>query len=233
VGIVFVPYFFVISYNVWYSHFTVTRHALPITLAFNLILALRPKRSWLIWFLLGNCFVPYGIYRLVDYGVEGPQPPEFVLEGTPLPEGIVTESYREVAPAGNVHFPRGPQYGWAGPEWKGHRIWRWAMGQEAALVLTNSGRQPLTVRLAFASESLVARGLRISAGGAAVWQGQIAAKPALTSVRTDAFTLPPGDTVVNFTTDLAPQLENDNPDARLITFMVSQPSLAVTAPPPR
>ncbi len=188
VGIAFVPYFCFISYNVWVSHFTVTRHALPFTLAFNLILALRPNRRWLIWFLLGNCFVPYGIYRFVEFGREGPSPPEFTLEGAALPAGTLTASFRDVAPAGPANTGRGPAFGWAGPEtgktpWyelglsSRRRIWRWAMSQRASLVLANTGSDPLRVSLAFGSESLVPRDLRVSVRGAVVWEGPIAAKP--------------------------------------------------------
>jgi hypothetical protein len=68
VGVVFVPFFLCIGYPAWDSHFTVTRHALPITLAFNLLLSMRPNRSWLAWFVLGNCFVPYGILHFIIYG---------------------------------------------------------------------------------------------------------------------------------------------------------------------
>jgi hypothetical protein len=233
VGIVFVPYFFVISYNVWASHFTVTRHALPITLAFNLLLALRPKRSWLVWFLLGNCFVPYGLYRWVDFGLEGPLQPEFVVVGAPLPAGTLTEAYRGVAPAGYVAAPAGPQYGWAGPEHTHRGIWRWAMSQRGSLVLANAGRGPIEVRLAFASESLVPRALWVSVRGLKVWAGPIAAKPVLTPVRTDAFLLPPGETVVEFSTDVPATLENSNADARRLAFMVSDPAVVVTGSPPR
>jgi hypothetical protein len=67
-GVVFVPFFLCIGYPAWDSHFTVTRHALPITLAFNLLLAMRPHRGWLVWFILGNCFVPYGILRFIIFG---------------------------------------------------------------------------------------------------------------------------------------------------------------------
>lgn len=230
VGIVFVPYFFVISYNVWESHFTVTRHALPITLAFNLLLALRPRRSWLVWFLLGNCFVPYGVYRFAEFGLEGPTPPEFVLQGPALAPGILAEAYRDVEPAGPVSS-RDPAYGWAGPEHTRRAIWRWAMGRRADLVLTNAGSRPIRVRMAFGSESLVPRELRMQVRGTTVWQGAIAAKPVLTPVRTGEFELPPGETVVEFTTDVPPALENDNADARRLAFMVSDPVLLVTAPP--
>ena len=63
-GAVFVPFFLCIGDPAWAVHFTVTRHALPITLAFNLLLASRPGRSWAAWFVVGNCFVPFGILHL-------------------------------------------------------------------------------------------------------------------------------------------------------------------------
>ena len=64
-GIVFVPFFLCIGSQAWAVHFTLTRHALPITLAFNLTLAARGGRGWPAWFVLGNCFVPYGILHLL------------------------------------------------------------------------------------------------------------------------------------------------------------------------
>jgi hypothetical protein len=63
-GAVYVPFFLCIGSATWVAHFTVTRHALPITLAFNFVLAARPGRSWPVWFVLGNCFVPFGILHL-------------------------------------------------------------------------------------------------------------------------------------------------------------------------
>jgi len=240
VGIAFVPYFFFISYNVWESHFTVTRHALPFTLAFNLILALRPNRRWLVWFLLGNCFVPYGICRFVEFGRDGPSPPEFTVAGAALPAGMLTATFRDVAPAGPADLGRGPGFGWAGPEtartpWyelglsNRRRIWRWAIRQRASLVLANTGADPLRVSLAFASESLVPRDLRLSVRGTVVWEGAIAAKPALTPVRTEAFLLPPGETVVDFITPQAVSPPGD--DVRPLAFMVSEPSLVVAPVP--
>jgi hypothetical protein len=69
-GAVVAVYFSCISFLSWESHFTITRHALPITLVFNLLLAMRPTKAWLIWFLLGNCFVPFG----VRWPVTAPRP---------------------------------------------------------------------------------------------------------------------------------------------------------------
>ena len=34
---------------------------LLVFVVFNLLLAARRSRAWLIWFLLGNCFVPFGV----------------------------------------------------------------------------------------------------------------------------------------------------------------------------
>lgn len=58
---VVVVYFLCIGYLSWEPHFTVTRHALPITFVFNLLLAARPGRGWTLWFVLGNAFVPFGL----------------------------------------------------------------------------------------------------------------------------------------------------------------------------
>ncbi len=58
IGIVFVPLFVCIGYQVWYSHFTVTRHALPITLAFNVLLAARPTAAGCCGFSSGTASSP-------------------------------------------------------------------------------------------------------------------------------------------------------------------------------
>jgi hypothetical protein len=213
VGVVFVPLFLCVAYQVWYSHFTVTRHALPITLAFNLVLALRPKRSWLIWFLLGNCFVPYGIYKFVSFGLDTPHPPEFTV-ATALSPGI------------SVDLSFGA--GWSGREGDNRHAWRWAAGPRATLVLTNGGRQPLEVVLAGILLGAAPRDLRVSVGGADLWQGR--AGPVAAPVRTRKFILPPGGTVVTFAT---PELVPPGPDGRPPAFRLSELSLAVTPLPPR
>jgi hypothetical protein len=64
-GVIFVPFFLCIGDQAWAVHFTLARHALPITLAFNLMLSARPGRRWPLWFILGNCFVPYGVLHLI------------------------------------------------------------------------------------------------------------------------------------------------------------------------
>ena len=199
VGLAFVPYFSVISYNVWESHFTVTRHALPLHPRVQPGPGAPPEPALAHLVSPRQLFRPLRHLPVRGHGLAGPSRQIPTLEGG-APPGTVAAAYRD---------------GWHGQEWKNHRTWRWAMSQQATLVLTNAGtRAGHGSASAFASESLVARDLRVSVGGAPVWQGQIAAKPVLTPVRTGEFVLPPGDTVVNFATELPPRLENDNPDAR-------------------
>jgi hypothetical protein len=211
VGIVFVPLFLCVAYQVWYSHFTVTRHALPITLAFNLVLAIRPKRSWAVWFLLGNCFVPYGIYKFVSFGLETPHPPEFTLAAD-LPPGITLDL--------------GYGAGWTGTAWDNRRSWRWAEGREGTLVLTNGGRAPLEVELTARVLAASPRDLRLSVPGSDLWEGRIG--PAAVGLRTRKFAVPPGGTVVTFSTSqpAAPP----GPGLGPVSFQVSELSLAVPAP---
>ena len=213
VGIVFVPLFLCVAYQVWYSHFTVTRHALPITLAFNLLLAARPNRRWLLWFLLGNCFVPYGIYKFVSFGLETPHPAEFAVAAS-LPPGVSVDA----------NFAAG----WTAPEWDSRRAWRWADGQRATILLANGGRQALEVELACSALSNTVRDLRVSVRGAAVWEGPLGPQPG-TPLHTRKFTLPPGVTVVAFET---PQpVSPAGADGRRLAFMVSDLTIAVAAPP--
>jgi hypothetical protein len=183
VGLVFVPLFLCIAYQVWYNHFTVTRHALPITLAFNLLLAARPKRRWLVWFILGNCFVPYGIYKFIAFGLETPHPVEFTV-GAVLPPGVAIDGSFGA--------------GWTGAEWDSQRTWRWATGPRATLLLANGGRSALEVELACTVLGAAPRDLRVTAPGADLWQGRLEARPAI--LRTRKFTVPPGTTVVTFET---------------------------------
>ena len=123
--------------------FTVTRQALlPITLGFNLILAMRPGRRWLVWFLIGNSFVPYGLYKFVQFDRETAQVAEFAVLGAPA--GAPAPAIR----AGD---------GWAGPERNRVRIWRWAVAREASLVLDNPDARPVAALRNFATMSFQPR----------------------------------------------------------------------------
>jgi hypothetical protein len=200
--------------NVWggFAYFTVTRHALPITLAFNLILALRPSRRWLLWFVLGNCFVPAGIYDFVKFGEQRPHLPEFTVDGPAV-----------------VHEKLSVRYvtGWSGAERDARMAWRWTIDRKASLVLANETGSQLEVVLRFDARSLSSRDLRIVAGGAVVWTGQLAPNLAPTAVRTTKIVLPPGDTRVTLESSrpLAPPSADD---PRSLGVMVA--GLQVAAP---
>jgi hypothetical protein len=134
-GAVTAAYFSCISFLSWESHFTITRHALPMTLVFNLLLAMRPSKAWVIWFLLGNCFVPFGV-RYFDGMREfrsPPPPPEFAIEApAPLAAKTIEVRYGE---------------GWSSQQWWPDSTWRWARGERATIVVHNAS--PGTVRANF------------------------------------------------------------------------------------
>jgi hypothetical protein len=205
VGLVFVPLFLCVAYQVWYSHFTVTRHALPITLAFNLLLAARPNRRWLIWFIMGNCFVPYGIYKFVCFGLETSHPAEFTVSAA-LPPGVDID----------VSFGAG----WTGVEWDSQRSWRWATGPRATLLLANGGRSTLEVELAGNVLGAAPHDLSVSTPGANLWQGRLEAQPV--PLHTRKFTVPPGIIVVTF--EIAPP----EAEANARSFRISDLSAVVT-----
>jgi hypothetical protein len=214
IGAVFVPYFLCVSYQVWAkdSYFTATRHALPITLAFNLVLAMRPNRRWLLWFLLGNCFVPAGVYDFIRFGREVPRHAEFIVEGAPPLDATVTARYGD---------------GWSGPEWNTRKAWRWAVKQKATLILSNPAREPLDAQLDFNTISLLPRDLSVSVAGAVV-QLQLDQVPQYVPVAVK-FILPPGETRVNFSTPQPAAIAGDDP--RPLAFMISDLSLSVAEKP--
>ena len=150
-GAVVVMYFFCITFLSWDNHFTITRHALPIALVFNLLLAMRPTKAWLIWFLLGNSFVPFGL-RFFDGLREFRTPP-------PRPEFVI------VTPAG-VRAPLTLRYdqGWTTQLWWPDTTWRWARGETATLAIRNDSPEPVGAEFRFRAHSLVERDFRVRVG---------------------------------------------------------------------
>ncbi len=209
VAAAFVPVFLCIGYPQWESHFTITRQALPITLGFNLLLAMRPTRRWLVWFLLGNCFVPYGIYKFATIDTESPQTAEFVVVGA--------------APAPTVKVGTG----WAAPE-RDRRIWRWALRSQASLVLANPSAGPAEAQLSFTTMSFQPRDLQVKVRGTVLWSGRVDGRNT-TRVQMPDFVLPPGETVVTIETPQPPAVYPAD-DARPLTFMIY--GLQLTAGPP-
>jgi hypothetical protein len=214
-GIIFVPYFLCISFIPWVSHFTVTRHALTITLAFNLILAMRRRRGWLVWFLLGNCFVPYGLY---DFTIKdsvftkyGSNPPaEYRLQAAPS------------APRVSLRFGDG----WHQAEWTRKDTWRWGAARHATLVLNNPTTRTVEARLAFMASSILARDLKMVTRGNPLWSA--ASLQEKISGETSSFLLPPGETVIEIeSAEPAQRPGNGNEDHRRLSFMLMDPRITV------
>ncbi len=202
-------YFSCISFLSWESHFTVTRHALPLTLGFNLLLAMRPTRAWLIWFLLGNCFVPFGVRyfdRMAEYRAPAP-PVEFaVAAGVPL-----SLAYGE---------------GWAPQQWDGRATWRWGRGGPATLALRHNGSQPLAVRLRFLADAAKPRTLTVRAGDTDLIRVKLTTARQVVDVLLPA--LAPGETRLTFESP-EPPVESIDTTSGLVTFKIENPRLESTA----
>jgi hypothetical protein len=215
-GAIFVPYFLCISFIPWESHFTITRHALSITLAFNLILAMRPHRGWLAWFLLGNCFVPYGVYlfTIQNQGVANP-PAEYSVTAPQQPGLAVTVRFGD---------------GWSDQEWNRNHSWRWAVSRQASLLIKNPTGSALEAGLSFTTRSISPRGVEVRVRGVSVWTAH-SVKPK-ESVLTARFPLPPGETVVTLETPVPAVPSGRNDDDRRLSFMVQDLQITLSAPPP-
>ncbi len=210
-GAVAAVYFSCISFLSWESHFTITRHALPITLAFNLLLALRPTKAWLIWFLLGNCFVPFGV-RYFDQMrfVKAPPPPaEFAAEGA---GAAVQAVYAD---------------GWSPQQWDGETTWRWARGPEATLVLRNPGAAPVRVELRFLTRSRIARALEVQQGGTVIFRGELPA--GRRTLALPALAVAPGETRLVFAAGGETTEADDGTPGRVL-FQIENPILRPVAP---
>ncbi len=210
---IFVPYFLCIGYLTWEPHFTVTRHALPITFVFNLMLAIKPRRGWLAWFVLGNCFVPYGVYYFHQQGNERSPPP-------PVEFAIVAPAH--VTPAIRAEYATG----WSTQQWRVTDTWRWGLGATADLTLRNDTAQPATVEFSFLARSVKPRGLKVAFRGETVWQGQLGP---LRQVITLNLRLPAGASQITFSSS-EPATEADDPTARDVTFMVAAPRVEILPP---
>ena len=205
VGVAFVPLFLCIGAPQWVTHFTITRQALPITLAFNLILAMRPGRRWLLWFLLGNCFVPYGIYQFANYDLETPQVAEFYIRGV---------RPGEAAPV-ILHGS-----GWENSERNRRRIWRWASQAQATLIVENPAPRPVGATLSFTALSFQARDLQVKVQGRTVWSGRLDGKNTL-PVTTGVFNLPAGSAATVTIASAQPSAVYPADDPRALAFLVT------------
>lgn len=214
-GAVAAVYFSCISFLSWESHFTITRHALPITVVFNLLLAMRPGKAWLIWFLLGNCFVPFGV-RYFDGMREFRSP-------APLPEFVVSSAGSTAAASVTVRYGDG----WSGQQWYPDSTWRWAVAPRATLQITNNTGRTVTADLRFLATSLRPRSLEVT--GTAGRVAQLPLPEARQVVTLKALELPPGETTLVFSTNGETTKANDfTPED--VRFKMEGPQLLVARP---
>jgi hypothetical protein len=215
VGVIFVPYFLCISSIPWERHFTITRHALPITLAFNLILAMRPRQGWLVWFILGNCFVPYGVYQLAIYGRGA--------AGSPAEFHVA--ALQPSAPAVQVRFDQG----WSAEEWTRGHTWRWCIAKHATLTLLNPTARSAEASLSFTTKSIFPRDLQVSVRGTELLSMR-SIQPNLL-VKTAPFMLPSGETVIDFNSSTPPVPSGTPGDDRLLSFKVKDLQIDLSTQP--
>jgi hypothetical protein len=196
-GAVVVVYFWCISFLSWESHFTITRHALPITVLFNLLLAARRSRGWLIWFVLGNSFVPFGV-RYFDNMREfrSPAPlPEFVIEAPATVQAAASSLKLEYAE------------GWTGQQWSHTDTWRWAEAERATIVVRNNAAAPLRASLVFLVRSTAERRLQLTVGDRVVLRRDL--PNARIVLDTGELVFSPGETRLTFSVDGAKAKSDD------------------------
>lgn len=214
-GAVTAVYFSCISFLSWESHFTITRHALPMTLVFNLLLAMRPSKAWVLWFLLGNCFVPFGV-RYFDGMREFHSPP-------PLPEFVIEAPASGATKAIEVRYGEG----WTSQQWWPDSTWRWARGERATIVLRNESTRTVRADFRFIARSFHAREFEVTLADKSVLRTRLGA--GRRGIALKSLELPPGETALRFTASGETSKADDGTPGE-VTFAVENPQLVIVAP---
>lgn len=177
-----------------------TRVLLPMTLAFNILV---PRgRRWLPVLLVGNLTVAAAVF-------EYSPPHEFYsVRGDDALRGAI-----RIVPA----------RGWHGPEQHAKNNWRWSSGP-AELQLQNDAGRP--VRAVFTAQAISVdgeRALRISIGERLMWGDTLYARLP-TEIRFGLI-LPPGETVLAFSSDRPAQKIGTDP--RSLSFQITNLEIVV------
>lgn len=202
VGAAFALMMVFLSTPVWEGYpGAATRVLLPMTLAFNLLV---PRGArWLPVLIAGNLTVAAS-------GFEFSPPHEFhVVRG----ESAARAAFRVQVGAG-----------WHGPERHVDQRWRWSSGR-SELRLVNTSAAPLRVVLqARVSAADEARSVRVSAGENLLWADRVTDR--LVDLRC-GLDLPPGETVLVFSTDKPAAKIGTDP--RELAFRVMNLTIVVTS----
>ena len=118
--------------------------------------------------------------------------------------------------------------GWGDAEQTRQHKWRWATAQHATMIITNSGEQPLEVRLAFRARSLAPRSFKIRVGGRSLWASNWLRR--LRQITPAPFLALPGDTTIKLATTGEPTSPGFEHDQRRLTFLVEDLQVIVSWP---
>jgi hypothetical protein len=203
VGVAFAVMMIFLSTPVWEGFpGAATRVLLPMTLAFNVLM---PRGiRWLPWLLIGNLTVTATVFEF--------SPPHefYVIRGDPTLRSAV-----HIIPTG----------GWHGPEHHVEQHWRWSRGR-AELHVRNDGTESLlmTVRGQAVSAGTL-RALRVTVGEKLLWGDTVGLGPAEMRF---GLPLPPGETMLVFTTDQPAQKVGTDP--RDLAFQVANLEIVLQRP---
>lgn len=198
IGAVFALMMVFLSQPVWEGYpGASTRVLLPMTLAFNVLM---PRGiRWLPWLLVGNLTVAASVFEF--------SPPHefYVLRGERTAVTVV------------------PFAGWHGPERHLDQHWRWCSGR-GEVRLVNHTAQPMFVAIkGTANSASDTRHLRVLEGEKMLWGGELT--PTGPEKISFGLTLPPGETVLAFTTDKPAQKIGTDP--RALAFMIANLEIVV------
>jgi hypothetical protein len=203
VGAVFACLMIFLSTPVWEGFpGASTRALLPMTLAFNVLMP-RGVR-WLPWLIAGNLTVAASFF-----------------EFSPPHEFYQVRGDNELRAA--VHIK--PTKGWHGPERHLEQHWRWSSGRSELRVTNDLGQPVLLAARAQVISADATRSIRVMHGENLLWADAVGQAPA--DVRF-GLTVPPGETVLVFTTDRPAQKVGTDP--RDLAFQVANLEIVLRRP---
>jgi hypothetical protein len=183
-------------------------------LAFNVLLPAGGR--WWLCFVIGNISV-----LMAPATLRAPGPPTYEIQG-PLALRVAAVA-REVF---TVDFDNH----WYAPEHDRRAGWHWSKG-DAAVTLHNPQSFPLTADLAFGVLTHGSRQVSLHVEGREIWKSAFADRVVETAT-VHGLALPPGDTVLQFTTD-QPAKVPGNGDARPVAFSLRNLQVTLHLAPPR